>query len=181
MSNKGQFWSVTKFIFLQVDIDGIRYKGLQPYHFEKVSLIMVQVLGLLSFFFLLLELENTKCSYLLVLLFDMGLPVCKFPFKLVDSVFLSTLSQLQLLSLFSAELIGLCQLNRIFVINWDFTECPELSDIVLSIRTVLEVEVAGAAKLWYLTSQIALDSSTKAECIKDYTSFTSVRNNIFVE
>lgn len=132
-------------------------------------------------FFLLLELENTKCSYLLVLLFDMALPVCKFPFKLVDSVFLSTLSQLQLLSLFSAELIGLCQLNRIFVINWDFTECPELSDIVLSIRTVLEVEVAGAAKLWYLTSQIALDSSTKAECIKDYTSFTSVRNNIFVE
>jgi len=77
----------------------------------------------------------------------MALPVCKFPFKLVDSVFLSTLSQLQLLSLFSAELIGLCQLNRIFVINWDFTECPELSDIVLSIRTVLEVEVAGAAKL----------------------------------
>lgn len=91
----------------------------------------------------------------------MTLPVCKFSFKLVDWVFLSTLSQLQLLSLFLAELIGLCQLNRILVINWDFIEHPESTDIVLNIRTVYEVQMAEAAQLSYLTSQIALNHWTK--------------------
>lgn len=54
----------------------------------------------------------------LVPLSDTALPVCKFSFKLAERVSLSTLSQLQLLSLLSAELIALCQLN------WNF--CQEL-------------------------------------------------------
>lgn len=46
--------------------------------------------------------------------------------------------------------------QKIFVINWDFSECPELADIVQNVRAVLQVEVAGTAQLCSLTSQIAL-------------------------
>lgn len=103
----------------------------------------------------------------LVPLSDTALPVCKFSFKLAARVFLSTLSQLQLLSLFSAQLIGLCQPNWNFCQELWFYECPEVADIVLNIRAFLDMGATGKAKLCSLTSQIALDNSAKAEAVKD--------------
>lgn len=87
----------------------------------KLSLWKCLLLDYKYYEFILLLLPWIKTHQVqlsLVPLFDTALPVCKFSFKLAARVFLSTLSQLQLLSLFSAQLIALCQLN------WDF--CQEL-------------------------------------------------------
>lgn len=85
----------------------------------KMSLVRVQILLIHSFFFFFLPwIKPHQVQLSLVPLSDTALPVCKFSFKLAERVSLSTLSQLQLLSLFSAELIALCQLN------WNF--CQEL-------------------------------------------------------
>lgn len=117
--------------------------------------------------FFLPWIKTHQVQLSLVPLSDTALPVCKFSFKLAARVFLSTLSQLQLLSLFSAQLIGLCQPDRNFCQELWFSEYPEVTDIVLNIRAFLDMGVTGKAKLCSLTSQIALDNSAKAEGVKD--------------